>query len=221
MFTGLIESTGTVASVRGRGEGKALSICAPGFSAGLRVGESVAVDGCCLTVEVTEGETFQLFASPETLSRTTLGQRLLGAEVNLERSLALGDRLGGHLVTGHIDALGSIARFDSLGESWLLEVSFPSGLAPFLVEKGSVAVDGISLTTFGVTTDRFRVAVIPETYAKTTLHARRAGDAVNLESDLIGKYVARQAALRQTGDVSRITEDLLRRAGFVSETPLS
>jgi riboflavin synthase len=212
MFTGLIETMGTLASRTTRGEGQALIIEAPSITPSLSVGESVAVDGCCLTVVQPGSTDFEVFASPETLSRATLADKPLGAEVNLERALALGDRLGGHLVTGHVDARGTVERYEPTGESWTLTVSFPPELAPLLVEKGSIAIDGISLTTFGVTGDRFCVAVIPETHAQTTLSARRAGDAVNLEGDLIGKYIARHLAL--TGAQTGLTEEMLLRAGF-------
>lgn len=213
MFTGLIETTGTLTAACDRGTGRALSIRAPDVAPHLRPGDSIAVDGCCLTVEAHTHDSFQTFASPETRSRTTLGRRPPGARVNIERPVAVGTPLGGHLVTGHVDAMGVIARLEPQGDGWLLEVLFPPELAPFIVEKGSVAVDGISLTCFAVTRDRFRVAVIPETHRRTTLGDRRPGDAVNLEADLIGKYVARQLALRQPGGVS---EDLLRRAGFIA-----
>ncbi|MBN1476257.1 riboflavin synthase [Candidatus Sumerlaeota bacterium] len=212
MFTGLIEAIGTLASRTGRGEGQALIIEAPSIAPSLSAGESVAVDGCCLTVVRPGTDDFEVFASPETLSRATLADRPLGAEVNLERALALGDRLGGHLVTGHVDARGTVERYKPAGESWTLTVSFPPDLAHLVVEKGSIAVDGISLTTFDVAGDRFSVAVIPETHTRTTLHLRRAGDAVNLECDLIGKYVARHLAL--AGAQTGLTEEMLLRAGF-------
>lgn len=217
MFTGLTEAMGTVVAAVSRGGGLALRIECEPLAPELSVGESVAVDGCCLTVETSDSEGFDLFASPETLAKTTLGERVPSSVVNLERALALGDRLGGHLVTGHIDGLGAIERIDPLGEAWRITVRFPENLAPLLVERGSIAVDGISLTTFDVTDDAFTVAIIPETWRKTTLQQRRPGDRVHLEADLIGKYVARQLALRQSAPQRGITEEDLRRAGFIAD----
>lgn len=216
MFTGLIEAVGLIEAATPRAGGLALAIRCPALAAGAQRGESIAVDGCCLTVEAATAEGFNFFASPETLARTALTAKAPGQGVNLERSLRLGDRLGGHLVTGHVDAQGRIERYEPAGDAWTLTVAFPPALAPLLVEKGSVAVDGISLTCFDVTGDRFRVAVIPETHGRTTLRERRPGDPVNLEADLLGKYVARCLALRQDGQSSPVTEDLLQRAGFLA-----
>ncbi len=214
MFTGLIERTGVIAAVADRAEGRVITIEAPDLARDLARGESVAVDGCCLTVESRRGDGFEVFASPETISRSTLRARRAGNAVNLERSLTLGDRLGGHLVTGHVDAVGTIERLTPLGASWDLAVRFPAEIAPWVVEKGSIAIDGVSLTTFEVTGSTLRVALIPETVERTTLRGRRAGDEVNLEGDLIGKYVERQLALREGGAASPVTEELLQRAGF-------
>jgi riboflavin synthase len=217
MFTGLIRHLAKVSATAPRGEGRVFTFEAPSLAAELAVGDSIAVDGCCLSVESVENGAFTVFASPETLARTTLRARRAGDAVNLERPLALGDRLDGHLVTGHVDGLGEITRWEPLGESWILQVRFPAELAPFFVEKGSVAVDGISLTTFDVTDDSFTVAVIPETRRCTNLSDRSTGDRVNLETDLIGKYVARQASLRTANQSGRVTEELLVRAGFLPE----
>lgn len=216
MFTGLIETTGTLAATHERSEGRTSVIRAPEVAPELTLGESIAVDGCCLTVERVSGEAFEVFASPETLGRTTLAEKRPGSCVNLERSLALGDRLGGHLVTGHVDAMGVIESYESLGQSWRLVVRFPEEMAPLVVEKGSIAVNGISLTTFEVNDETFTVAIIPETHERTTLHLYARGDRVNLEADLIGKYVARMISHRIDTPSGRISEELLRQAGFMA-----
>jgi riboflavin synthase len=174
-------------------------------------GESIAVNGCCLTVVTSTADSFRVEASPETLRRTRLGALEPGMRVNLERSLRVGDRLGGHWVQGHVDGVGKVLERREEGGSRILAFSLPAALAPFFVEKGSVAVDGVSLTVNAVQSDRFRVALIPETLERTTLADRGVGDSVNLEADLVGKYVARLHGLRQTGGLS---EEVLRAAGF-------
>jgi riboflavin synthase len=189
MFTGLVEALGTLTRAEPDGAGgKHLVLAAP-FAVELTLGESVAVNGACLTVVSGTADAFRVQAGPETLRRTNLGALREGEPVNLERSLRLGDRLGGHLVTGHIDGLGRVAERIPQGEWETVWFGVPPELAARMVTKGSVAVDGVSLTLVDVTADRFSAALIPHTLAVTTLGRKRAGDAVNIETDLFGKYV--------------------------------
>jgi riboflavin synthase len=189
MFTGLVESLGTVCRLDSEGAGRHLVIAEPGLALQLVLGESVAVNGACLTVVEREGETFGFQVSPETLQRTNLGEVAVGHTVNLERSLRLGDRLGGHLVQGHVDGLGRIARREREGDWQVVWFACPAELAAQMVSKGSVAVDGVSLTVVNVSHDGFSVALIPHTLAMTTLGRKTIGDTVNLETDLLAKYV--------------------------------
>lgn len=196
VFTGIIEAIGTVREISRQGEGARVRIGAGVLAEGLRIGESIAVEGACLTVTALGGDGFSADLSLETLARTTLGRLRAGARVNLERPLRLGDRLGGHLVTGHVDAVGQIVERAPQGDGEFIRVRFPWALEPLLVMKGSVAVDGISLTVAELSRDTFGVAIIPHTLKHTTLSDKRVGDPVNLEADLLGKHVARLFALR-------------------------
>ena len=198
MFTGLIEALGVVREVIPTGAGRDLVIETPTIAADLALGESVAVNGCCLTVVVHDAETCRFQASPETLRRTNLGDLKIGDRVNLERSLRIGDRLGGHIVQGHIDGVGRIERLLSDGDWVLFWFSCPLELAAQMVSKGSVAVDGVSLTLVEVEESRFSVALIPHTLAQTTLGIKRPGDAVNLETDLMAKYVQKYLTAQKT-----------------------
>jgi riboflavin synthase len=192
MFTGLVEALATVAAVEDRPPGKRLRLHLPGLATEAALGESIALNGCCLTVIEISGEVLAFDAGPETLARTNLGQLAAGSRINIERSLRLGDRLGGHLVTGHIDAVGTLVeRIDQADWStcWF---RVPPDLTRQMASKGSVAVDGVSLTLLDVQPDRFSVALIPHTLAVTTLGKLTRGDEVNIETDLLAKYVARQ-----------------------------
>src|SRR5438067_2142838 len=189
MFTGLVEALGTVACVAPDGAGGHELIIAAPWAAELTLGESVAVNGACLTVVERSPDDFRVQAGPETLHRTNLGELSAGDRVNLERSLRLSDRLGGHLVQGHVDGLGRIAQRQQQGEWETVWFACPPELAAQMVSKGSVAVDGISLTLVDVLADRFSVALIPHTMAMTTLGFKQVGAAVNLETDLLAKYV--------------------------------
>ncbi len=189
MFTGLVEALGTLQRQEPDGAGGQHLTLAASFAAELVLGESVAVNGACLTVVALSADEFRVQAGPETLSRTNLGGLRAGDRVNLERSLRLGDRLGGHLVQGHVDGVGHIAERVRQGEWETVWFSAPRELAAQMVSKGSVAVDGISLTLVDVLADRFSVALIPHTLAVTTLGFKPVGDPVNLETDLFGKYV--------------------------------
>jgi riboflavin synthase len=197
MFTGLIEQVGRLERVEPMGGTARFWISAPGMAPDLAEGESVAVDGACLTVERAQGDSFLAFASEETLCRTTLGEARPGREVNLERALRVGDRLGGHLVAGHVDATGVLVSLEPRGEGYLLRAEAPREILAASVSKGSIAVDGISLTLVDVSVGDFTAAIIPQTFRNTSLRARSPGDRVNLESDLIGKYVAKILGARE------------------------
>ncbi|MCI0569594.1 MAG: riboflavin synthase [Myxococcaceae bacterium] len=213
MFTGLVQDIGTIERVLPTGGMTDLWIRTHLGAEGFTLGESVAVDGACLTVVERGGERFRVQASPETLRRTTLGERRPGDAVHLERALKLGDRLGGHMVLGHVDAVAEVLEARPEQGAWVMSVSLPEALAPFFIEKGSITVDGVSLTVNDVGADRFSVMLIPETQARTTLARRRVGARVNLEADVIGKYVARLYGLRQAHG-GGLTEQVLRAAGF-------
>lgn len=196
MFTGLIEALGRVQAVGSMARGVRLAV-ATALEGELAVGDSLATNGVCLTVTARETGVVSMDVSPETLRVTSLGRLGPGAGVNLERPLRADARLGGHFVQGHVDAIGEVAEIDREGEFYRVRIAYPAELAPYFIEKGSVAVDGISLTVAGLRPGSFGVQVIPHTWAVTTLSAARVGDVVNLECDLIGKYVIRLAQLRQ------------------------
>ncbi len=198
MFTGLIEALGVVREVIPTGAGRDLLIETPPIAAELSLGESVAVNGCCLTVVARDAVTCRFQAGPETLRRTNLGDLRPGDPVNLERSLRAGDRLGGHIVQGHIDGLGRIDRLLSDGDWVLFWFTCPPELAAQMVSKGSAAVDGVSLTLVEVEENRFSVALIPHTLAHTTLGSKKPGDPVNLETDLLAKYVHKYLMVQKT-----------------------
>jgi riboflavin synthase len=192
VFSGIVEAVGRIREANPSPAGKRLWIEAP-FER-LTVGESICVSGVCLTVTAAPPGVFAADVSPETLRRSTFGRLGGGAEVNLEQSLRLGDRMSGHLVFGHVDGIGRVIALRSEGESYLYEFEAPQSVSRYLVEKGSIAVDGVSLTVFGCRHDRFTVAVIPHTARVTTLGKLAPGDTVNLESDMIARYVEKLAA---------------------------
>jgi len=191
MFTGIIEVVGSVAELSRRGDITALVIEAPGVTEGVRIGDSIAVNGCCLTVTVIDGSRLSFEAVKETLEKTSLGDLAAGSHVNLERALRAGGRLDGHIVQGHVDGTGRVRTLVREGDDVRLAVDCGPEIGDFLVEKGSVAIDGVSLTVVGVTDDGFDVALIPHTLKATTLGEREPGDRVNLEADVLGKYVKR------------------------------
>lgn len=191
MFTGLIELMAPVGEVTPAPPGRRIVVAAPQWTDGVAVGDSIAVNGCCLTVVRVGQDSFAFDAGPETLSRTNLGQLTTGSFVNLERSLRVGDRLGGHFVTGHIDGVGRLELREDLGDWSNFWFSVPDGLSRQMASKGSIAVDGVSLTLVDVETHRFSVQLIPHTLAVTTLGKLAIGDRVNLETDLLAKYAQR------------------------------
>lgn len=197
MFTGLVEALGSVVEITPDGSGRRLVLTEPGIAPQLALGESVAVNGACLTVVARDATTFAFEAGPETLRRTNLGDLRPGDRVNLERALRMGDRLGGHMVTGHIDGLGAVAARVMEGDWLTVWFACSEELAGQMVSKGSVAVDGVSLTLVDVERARFSVALIPHTLEHTTLGFKEVGTPVNLESDLLAKYVWKCLQLRQ------------------------
>jgi riboflavin synthase len=218
MFTGLIQTVGRVTSVETRGRETRLSIEWPAPAPEFEGGESIAVNGPCLSVEEHSGGSFSVYASAETMRLTNLGGLRVGSKVNLERALAMGDRLGGHMVSGHVDCLAKVESVDAAGESRVYRLSFPKDQAPYVAPKGSVALDGISLTVNDCGEDWLTVNIIPETQKKTSVSTWSPGAKVNMETDLIGKYVARMLApwlsSRDAGENSPITEEFLRKHGF-------
>ncbi|MHC4135257.1 MAG: riboflavin synthase [Planctomycetota bacterium] len=189
MFTGLVEAMGRIEAAEPRDGGLRLWIDAGALAADPAVGDSVAVDGCCLTVVAQKGARLAFDAIPETLRRTTLGQRGVGDAVNLELPLLPTDRLGGHFVQGHVDAVTEVTHRRSEGADVVMTFRMPPELARQIVEKGSIAIDGVSMTVAGVSGDGFSVALIPHTLAVTTLGLRQPGDTVNLEGDILAKYI--------------------------------
>ena len=202
MFTGIVEELGTVESVERQTDAVRLTVRAETVLEDTAQGDSVAVNGCCLTVAERTDKTWTADVMAETLAKTGLGALASGDRVNLERAATVGSRLGGHLVQGHVDAVGYVVRREP-GEHWdVVSVSMPRELAPYVVDKGSITVDGVSLTVVDAHQDGFTVSLIPETLRRTTRGVRAPGDAVNLEVDVIGKYVARQLALRVGTEVT-------------------
>jgi riboflavin synthase len=197
MFTGLVQSLAEVIAVVPEGPGVQLVVRDSKLAANAKLGDSIAINGCCLTVVEINHANVSFQAGAETLSRTNLGQLTSGSRVNLEPSLKVGDQLGGHYVTGHIDALGTIASRQDDAEWSTFHIRVPSALTRQMASKGSVAIDGVSLTLVEVTVDTFSVALIPHTLAVTTLGSRREGDTVNIETDVLAKYVERQLSERQ------------------------
>lgn len=215
MFTGLIEDLGSVRELRTGADQARLTVATRIPLEELTLGESIAVNGVCLTVTELAKGCFTADVSPETLGCTGLGRLAPGSKVNLERALQLSGRLGGHLVTGHVDGLARIVERRRDGNTWRFRLQTEAPVAAFLVAKGSVTLDGISLTVNEVTKDSFTVAVIPHTLARTTLQERGVGDVVNIETDLIGKYVARFLAAETPTNPAGVTFDLLAKHGFL------
>lgn len=211
MFTGIIESVGRIVSKKGMGKGYEIEVDTGFDLSGDAVGDSIAVDGVCLTVTRKMGSVFCANASEETLSRSTLKDMRPGAKVNIERALTLSARLGGHIVLGHVDAVGTVLARDQAGESLRFRVGFEETYAKYVVEKGSVAIDGVSLTVNEVHAGAFTVNVIPHTARSTSLTLKTPGVRVNLEFDVLGKYVEN---LLKKGRVSSL-EPLLSQQGFL------
>jgi len=215
MFTGIIQGQGRLAAARQSGWERIFSIRALFALDDLTVGESIAVNGACLTVENGKEGLFTAYASEETLSRTNLSLLRPDASVNLERALAIGQRLGGHLVSGHVDCLATVQSVRDAGQSLLFRLAFPAEYGELVIPKGSVALDGVSLTVNNCGNDWLEVNVIPETRRATTLASWAPGTRVNMEADMIGKYVLRMLGPRREGGRAGVDENFLREHGFL------
>jgi riboflavin synthase len=215
MFTGIIEHLGTISRLELSPAGGKLTVHAPSLAPHLAVSASIAVNGCCLTVVHRDDEHFSADLSRETLAKTSFASLKTGAHVNLEQPLTAGKEFGGHFVLGHVDGTGRVAHLTSDGDSWLYGVEVPSELARYLVSKGSITIDGISLTVAHWRHRIAEIAVIPYTYAHTNVRDRLPGDSVNLEADILGKYIERYLAPRESSaDSQPLRMDDLIRQGF-------
>ena len=214
MFTGLIQRVGSLAGMETRGVGQALVIRHPAWEQPLTVGESVAVQGVCLTVTGVRAGEFMCDVLEETLRKTNLRGKQAGAPLNLERALRADERMGGHIVTGHVDGTGRLINRSPSGADWILEVSCDVDLLAGIVPKGAVTCDGVSLTVADLRSGAFTVHIIPFTWANSALSACRVGDTINLETDILGKYVRRYLETQRAG--AGLTLDDLQKAGFAS-----
>jgi riboflavin synthase len=218
MFTGIIEHVGRVEAVESAFDDAVqvsrLRVNAGPLAASLAVSNSIAVNGCCLTVVEVSGESFAADLSSETLRRTSFGEIKPGTRVNLERPLTAGKEFGGHFVQGHVDGIGRVTRWEAEGANWWLGLRVPRELARYVAMKGSISIDGISLTIANLTGDVVEAAIIPFTYANTNLQALRVGDAVNLEADVLAKYVERILEASRPASASAISVERLVEEGF-------
>ncbi|HWP96221.1 MAG TPA: riboflavin synthase [Syntrophomonadaceae bacterium] len=215
MFTGIIEELGRVLRLKTGGPSGQISVQAQKILEDVKLGDSIAVNGVCLTVVEFDKSSFTADVMPETIAKTTLRLLKHGDPVNLERALRLSDRLGGHLVQGHVDAVGSIALKEKLDIAIIYRIKAPTSLLTFIVPKGSIAVDGISLTVVDVFPDSFTVSLIPHSAQQTVLGSKNTGDMVNLESDIIGRYVERLMKHESGGQESAVNINFLAENGFV------
>jgi len=221
MFTGIIEGLGTIKKIRPSGPGKNFAVDADFLLDQTKIGDSIAVNGACLTAVMIDGKRFVVDVSPETLLKTTFGRARIGDRVNLERALCLSDRISGHLVSGHIDDTGTVKHRRTVGNAIIITIGVPESLSRYMIEKGSVAVDGISLTINYCRHDSFEVSIIPHTAKFTNINLRKIGDSVNIETDMIGKYVERFITGRVGSDkeketgYSAINMQFLEKTGFL------
>ena len=215
MFTGLIETVGTIVRVEKSGSAATLSASARFTDDAVRIGDSIAINGICLTVTGMSGDVHLFDVSPETLERTSLRSARPGVRVNMERAMKLSDRLGGHIVSGHVDCVATITQQRRIGNNTVFHFSVPREFIRFIASKGSVAIDGISLTVNSVEEESFSVNIIPHTAANTTLHQRKPGDEINIETDILAKYVDRLLGASGKGQGSGVTLDLLAKKGFL------
>ncbi len=215
MFTGIIEEKGIVKSITLRGESGFLEIQCQKVLEDTKLGDSIAVNGACLTVTSLEQDAFTADVMAETLRRTSLKELKKGSFVNLERALQIGHRLGGHMVSGHVDGIGIIRKLEPQGIAMVMTISTKSSITEGIIEKGSVAIDGISLTVVSVEEEAFSVSLIPHTIQETNLAHKKPGSTVNLETDMIGKYVKKFLTSETRDSDSSITMDLLAENGFL------
>jgi riboflavin synthase len=221
MFTGIIEGLGTISAIASSGPGKRLAIESVYQLDQTKIGDSISVSGACLTVVKLEGKRFEVDVSPETLAKTTFGNVKMGDRVNLERALRLSDRIDGHLVSGHTDGLGTLQHREQVGNAIQVTIGASVAITRYIIAKGSVAVDGISLTVNSSGDNEFAVSIIPHTAKITTIGIKRIGDPVNIETDMIGKYVERFLMRPASGksqemmEKSGIDMDFLVKTGFI------
>lgn len=213
MFTGIIEEAGRVESVENIAGGKRLRISAVKILTDLKINDSICVNGICLTVTKLDGSSFLCDAVGETLHKTTLADIIHKAEVNLERAMRLVDRLGGHLVLGHVNGIGRITRLTKLGENYLLEITVPKEIIKYIVDEGSITVDGISLTVAEIANNKITLSIIPHTWNHTNLRLRKIGDPVNLETDILAKYMESVLA-GSSIQGNKLTENWLKDLGY-------
>lgn len=215
MFTGIIEEVGTIEQMKQSGEAIVITIGAKKILEDVRLGDSIAVNGVCLTVTSFTKRSFTVDVMPETVRATSLRTLTRGAKVNLERAMAANGRFGGHFVSGHVDGIGEIIRKEPVANAVYYDIKVPKELRKYMILKGSVAVDGTSLTIFGLTDDTFTISLIPHTRAETILGDKQVGDIVNIECDVIGKYVEQFLARKQEPEQrSRITLEFLKEHGY-------
>jgi riboflavin synthase len=214
MFTGIVEDRGKILRADARGQGKRLMVRVPAHLTDLHLGDSINVNGTCLTVVEKTGDSVAVDVSSETLEKTTFREVREGDEVNLERAMKLSDRLGGHLVTGHVDGVGTLVERRSERDFIHLRIQIPKSVSRYVVTKGSIAIDGISLTVNACGRDEIEITLIPYTLEKTTLIGKRMGDRLNLETDILGKYVEKLMEGRESG---KVTSSFLREHGFIEE----
>lgn len=220
MFTGIIEGLGTIGGIRSAGAGKRITVAADFELTGTKIGDSIAVNGACLTAVTIDRRRFQADISPETIEKTTFKHLKSGDRVNLERALVLSDRIDGHLVSGHVDGVGSIQSKTQIGNAIQVSIQVPAWMSRTIIVKGSVAVDGVSLTVNQCRAGDFTVSIIPHTARLTTIGLKPSGAAVNIETDMIGKYVERFVTLHQQetkeNGKAGIDMNLLARSGFLN-----
>ena len=221
MFTGIIEGFGTISGIKPSGQSRRMAINADYELDNTKIGDSIAVNGACLTVVSFSGKRFEVDLSPETVAKTTLGKAKIGDSVNLERALCISDRIDGHLVSGHIDGMGTIKSRKTEENAIIITFNIPESVSYYIIKKGSVAVDGISLTVNECDHESFQVSIIPHTAKLTTLGFKKISDSVNVETDMIGKYVERFVTQTKASGNEKETEkssvdmQLLARTGFI------
>jgi riboflavin synthase len=221
MFTGIIEGFGTISGIKPSGQSRRMAINADYELDNTKIGDSIAVNGACLTVVSFSGKRFEVDLSPETVAKTTLGKAKIGDRLNLERALCISDRIDGHLVSGHIDGIGTIKSRKTEENAIIITFNIPESVSYYIIKKGSVAVDGISLTVNECDHESFQVSIIPHTAKLTTLGFKKISDSVNVETDMIGKYVERfvtqtkASGNEKKAEESSVDMQLLARTGFI------